>query len=135
MLPENILSGKVRDEYRRNADYRALFPFSKELEELILLPRQYDGFLPIAHRFQNAVCSDSVFMVGAFETQILHTKWLFYVLHREETKTILTKEENEFVEMDITRTTLLEKGMIGIMMSKRALMIRLKYMERRCQSI
>ena len=29
MLPENILSGKVRVEYRRNADYRALFPFIK----------------------------------------------------------------------------------------------------------
>lgn len=256
--------GKVVDEYRRNADYRALFPFSKELEELILLPRQYDGFLPIARfdlfyneengefyfceintdgtaamlrdlelgkalicnpahqeiirkyelkqfelfdsfireflglydtypkkkkhpniaivdfldnatlrdfeefarRFQNAgynceICdirslrfedgvlysetgnsidaiyrravtadvmaridevtsfldavrSDSVFMAGAFETQILHTKWLFYVLHREETKAILTEEENSFVETHIPQTTLLEKGMIDL---------------------
>ena len=35
MLPENILSGKVRDEYRRNADYRALFPFIKVTMERI----------------------------------------------------------------------------------------------------
>ena len=42
------LFGKVIREYREHADYRKLFPFSKELEELILLPEQYDGFLPIA---------------------------------------------------------------------------------------
>lgn len=35
LLPENILSGKVRDEYRRNADYRALFPFIKVTMERI----------------------------------------------------------------------------------------------------
>ena len=40
--------GKVIRAYRENADYRKLFPFSKELEELILLPAPYDGVLPIA---------------------------------------------------------------------------------------
>lgn len=40
--------GKVIEEYRTHEDYRKLFPFPKELEELILLPRSYDGFLPIA---------------------------------------------------------------------------------------
>lgn len=40
--------GKVIQEYRENAEYRKLFPFSKELEELILLPAPYEGFLPIA---------------------------------------------------------------------------------------
>ena len=40
--------GKVIEEYRNHEDYRELFPFSKELEELILLPRCYEGFLPIA---------------------------------------------------------------------------------------
>ncbi|MBR2561951.1 MAG: hypothetical protein IKE31_07370, partial [Eubacterium sp.] len=40
--------GKVIQEYRTHEDYRALFPFSKELEELILLPAPYNGFLPIA---------------------------------------------------------------------------------------
>ena len=39
---------KVIREYLSHADYRALFPFSKELEELILLPRGYDEVLPIA---------------------------------------------------------------------------------------
>lgn len=39
---------KVIREYREHADYRALFPFSKELEELILLPQHYDSLLPIA---------------------------------------------------------------------------------------
>ena len=256
--------GKVVDEYRRNAGYRALFPFSKELEELILLPRQYEGFLPIARfdlfynektgefyfceintdgtaamlrdlelgkalicnpahqevirkfklrqfelfdsfirefmklyntypkkknhpniaivdfldnatlrdfeefarrfqkagynceisdirslRFQDgvlysetgnridavyrravtadvmerigevtplldAIRSDSVFMAGAFETQILHTKWLFHVLHREETKAILTEEENSFVEMHIPRTNLLVESKVNL---------------------
>ena len=40
--------GKVIREYREHEDYRRLFPFSKELEELILLPAQYDSLLPIA---------------------------------------------------------------------------------------
>ena len=39
---------KVVSEYRKNPDYRKLFPFSKELEELILLPASYDGNLAIA---------------------------------------------------------------------------------------
>ncbi len=40
--------GKVIKKYLEHDDYRKLFPFSKELEELILLPSQYDGFLPMA---------------------------------------------------------------------------------------
>lgn len=39
---------KVIEEYRKNPEYRGLFPFSKELEELILLPPAYDGNLAIA---------------------------------------------------------------------------------------
>ena len=39
---------KVVSEYRKNPEYRKLFPFSKELEELILLPASYDGNLAIA---------------------------------------------------------------------------------------
>lgn len=39
---------KVIREYLQNAAYRALFPFSRELEELILLPNGYDSVLPIA---------------------------------------------------------------------------------------
>ena len=39
---------KVIHEYLTHEDYRALFPFSKELEELILIPNGYDSVLPIA---------------------------------------------------------------------------------------
>ncbi|MCR5773986.1 MAG: hypothetical protein K6G42_02755, partial [Lachnospiraceae bacterium] len=39
---------KVIKEYREKEDYRKLFPFSKELEELMLLPMQYEGYLAIA---------------------------------------------------------------------------------------
>ena len=38
---------KVIGEYRKNPEYRRLFPFSKKLEELILLPPAYDGNLAI----------------------------------------------------------------------------------------
>ena len=39
---------KTIDEYQNNPAFRALFPFSKELEELILLPIPYESRLPIA---------------------------------------------------------------------------------------
>ena len=42
-----ILSKIIR-EYRTKEDYRKLFMFPRELEELILLPMQYEGFLPMA---------------------------------------------------------------------------------------
>ena len=246
--------GKVIREYRTHADFRALYPFSKELEELILLPPSYEGFLPIARfdlfynedtgdfmfceinadgtaamlrdpelrkalihnpahqavireydlqpfelfdswvhtfldlyetwpkkkadpqiaivdilenatlrdfeeyarRFQaaglrceicdvrslqyrdgalwspagnridaiyrravtadlmdhydeitdflDAVRDGAVFLAGAFETQLVHSKWLFYVLHQERTKSILTAEERAFVEEHIPLT-------------------------------
>lgn len=39
---------KVIREYIENPAYRRFFPFSKELEELILVPNLYDSYLPIA---------------------------------------------------------------------------------------
>lgn len=39
---------KIIHEYIQNPEYRKLFPFSKELEELILIPNLYDSVLPIA---------------------------------------------------------------------------------------
>lgn len=39
---------KVIREYLKNPEYRKLFPFSPELEELILVPSLYDSLLPIA---------------------------------------------------------------------------------------
>lgn len=40
--------GKVIRAYLNDPSYRALYPFSKELEELILVPNLYDSLLPIA---------------------------------------------------------------------------------------
>lgn len=42
------IAGKVIRRYINYPDYRKLFPFSKELEELILVPNLYDSVLPIA---------------------------------------------------------------------------------------
>lgn len=39
---------KIIKEYLTCADYRALFPFSKELEELILVPNGYASYLPMS---------------------------------------------------------------------------------------
>ena len=39
---------KIIKEYLTCEDYRRLFPFSKELEELILVPNGYDSYLPMA---------------------------------------------------------------------------------------
>ena len=39
---------KVIKEYINSADYRKLFPFSKQLEELILVPNGYNSLLPVA---------------------------------------------------------------------------------------
>lgn len=39
---------KVMNEYLNNENYRKLFGFSKELEDLIMIPTGYDNLLPIA---------------------------------------------------------------------------------------
>ena len=39
---------KVIDAYQNDPEYRKLFPFSKELEELMCLPIPYDSKLPMA---------------------------------------------------------------------------------------
>jgi hypothetical protein len=54
--------------------------------------------------FLQAVRDDAVFLAGAFMTQIIHSKWLFYVLHLPRTKQILTQEEQRFVEEHIPLT-------------------------------
>lgn len=54
--------------------------------------------------FLNAVRDNTVFFAGAFATQIIHTKWLFYMLHHAETKAILTDEEYSFVKEHIPFT-------------------------------
>ena len=54
--------------------------------------------------FLNAVRDDAVFLAGAFNTQIIHTKWLFYVLHHALTDAILTEEERAFVKRHVPLT-------------------------------
>ncbi|MBR1738427.1 MAG: hypothetical protein IJ736_15720, partial [Firmicutes bacterium] len=54
--------------------------------------------------FLDAVRNDAVFIAGVFATQIIHTKWLFYVLHHVRTKSFLTEEERLFVMKHIPFT-------------------------------
>ena len=54
--------------------------------------------------FLDAVRGDAVFIAGAFDTQVIHTKWLFHVLHLERCKQILSVEERAFVEEHIPLT-------------------------------
>lgn len=57
-----------------------------------------------------AVTDRNIFMAGSFCTQIPHNKWLFYLLHREETHKLLSEEEIAFVERHIPKTFLLADG-------------------------
>ena len=54
--------------------------------------------------FLQAVFDDAVFFAGAFETQLIHTKWLFYVLHHPVMREFLTPEEQEFVDAHVPKT-------------------------------
>ncbi|MBR2083016.1 MAG: hypothetical protein IJ876_08480 [Elusimicrobiaceae bacterium] len=54
--------------------------------------------------FLCAVREDAVFLAGAFATQIIHTKWLFYILHHPRTHMFLTEEEENFVKKHIPLT-------------------------------
>ncbi|MBQ9031446.1 MAG: glutathionylspermidine synthase family protein [Parasporobacterium sp.] len=54
--------------------------------------------------FLDAVREDAVFLAGAFATQIIHTKWLFYVLHHERTKAFLEEEELAFIKEHVPLT-------------------------------
>lgn len=62
--------------------------------------------------FLTAVREGACFVAGSFATQIIHHKWLFYVLHHERTKKILTTEENEFVRRHIPGTLPFSEGYI-----------------------
>ena len=54
--------------------------------------------------FLDAVRNDDVFFAGAFETQLIHSKCIFYVLHHPRTRKILTGEEWKFVEKHVPKT-------------------------------
>ena len=56
----------------------------------------------------------TTFLAGAFDTQILHNKWLFRVIHLDETKAFLTEEENKFVKEHIPATLLFAEDDIAL---------------------
>lgn len=60
--------------------------------------------------FLTAVKDCAVFLAGSFCTQIIHNKWLFYILHQERTHQFLTEEEIAFVRAHIPETKLFAKG-------------------------
>ncbi|HAB93747.1 MAG TPA: hypothetical protein DCF49_03110 [Lachnospiraceae bacterium] len=64
--------------------------------------------------FIEAVRNDDVFVAGAFQTQIIHNKWIFHVLRHESTKAFLTEEEVSFVEEHIPLTLELSDGYISL---------------------
>ncbi len=64
--------------------------------------------------FLNAVRDDAVFIAGAFATQIIHTKWLFYVLHHDRTRSFLPEDEQAFVKAHIPFTTEFASGYITL---------------------
>ena len=64
--------------------------------------------------FIAAAKNDDVFFAGSFATQAIHNKWLFYVLHRPETKAILTEEEWAFVKAHVPETVELSEEYISL---------------------
>ena len=60
--------------------------------------------------FLRALCDGAVFSVGGLCTQVVHSKRLFYALRAEETRQILTDEENAFVEAHIPETKPFQPG-------------------------
>ncbi|MCD7826428.1 MAG: glutathionylspermidine synthase family protein [Clostridiaceae bacterium] len=68
--------------------------------------KRYDDAEP----FLQAVREQNVFLAGSFCTQIIHNKWLFYILHLERTKRFLSDSEAAFIEEHVPRTGLLEKS-------------------------
>ena len=64
--------------------------------------------------FLTAARNDEVFFAGAFATQAIHNKWLFYVLHRPETQAILTSDEWDFVRAHVPETVEFSKEYIAL---------------------
>ena len=54
--------------------------------------------------FLDAARDNAVFFAGSFKTQIIHTKWLFYVLHHKICEGFLDEEELAFVKKHVPMT-------------------------------
>ncbi|MCR5484487.1 MAG: hypothetical protein K6F09_02720 [Clostridiales bacterium] len=64
---------------------------------------RYDEVTP----FISAVKDNAVCVIGSFPTQIIHNKYIFAVLHFDETKKLLSKSENDFIAAHIPATYVL----------------------------
>ncbi|MBO6134080.1 MAG: glutathionylspermidine synthase family protein [Lachnospiraceae bacterium] len=64
--------------------------------------------------FLQSVRDNKVFMAGAFDTQVIHSKWLFRALHNEMTESFLSPDEMEFVKRHIPFTVGLNDGKISL---------------------
>lgn len=64
--------------------------------------------------FVNAVKDRNVCIIGAFQTQIIHNKWLFKTLHDESTLALMTDNEKAFIKAHIPYTNLLSKDTCNI---------------------
>ena len=62
--------------------------------------------------FLKAVKEHKVCCMGAFCTQVAHDKSLFYILRHDMTKSFLTAEESEFIDMHIPYTEELTRSVI-----------------------
>lgn len=54
--------------------------------------------------FIDAYLNDAAFYIGSFRSQVVHNKVFFSVVHMDETKKILSDEENDFVKKHIPFT-------------------------------
>lgn len=69
------------------------------------LMQRADEVRPFLDAFKNG----DVCVIGALNTQIVHNKWLFRLLHGEETLSLLTPKERSFVLEHIPKTGLLSE--------------------------
>jgi hypothetical protein len=58
--------------------------------------------------FLDAVREQNVCLIGAFCTQIVHNKWLFRIIRKEQTLSLLTADEQKFVLEHFPHTLLLD---------------------------
>ena len=64
--------------------------------------------------FLQSVLENACFVAGHFCTQIIHHKWLFYVLHHPRTSTFLSPDETEFIRKHIPKTLPFEKDIVDL---------------------
>ncbi len=64
--------------------------------------------------FLQAILENACFLAGSFATQIIHHKWLFYVLNLPRTLQFLSKEEQTFIRTHIPRTIPFDEKSISL---------------------